>query len=88
MAPLGVPQEKPLLERGKVGGGVLVRDAFKSEGLSGGQDVMKSPNHGKGRLPMVPNGNMVAVGKFKLGLVPFEDESAPFMLAEKNLGAE
>jgi hypothetical protein len=65
MTPLDVPQEQALLERSKVGGG-LVSDPFEGQGLGSGLHNMEATNNGKRSLLMVPDGNKVAVCKLEL----------------------
>jgi hypothetical protein len=87
VAPLGVPQEEALLERGEVEIGWL-GDAFEGKQLSSGQDIVKAPNHRKGRLSMVPDGNLVAVGELKVRFVPLKDIFATLVFPKKNLRAK
>jgi hypothetical protein len=69
MAPFGMPEKKALLERGEIGVGGL-SEAFESKRLGCSKNVVKPPNDGKGRLTMVPDGNLVAVSKLEIGFVP------------------
>jgi hypothetical protein len=87
MAPFGVPEKKALLERGKIGVGGL-SEAFEGERLGCGKNVVKAPNDGKGRLAMIPDGDLVAVSELKIGFIPLQNVLAALVFSEENLRTE
>jgi hypothetical protein len=87
MAPLGVPSEETLLERGEIRGG-SVGNPFESEGLGSSQDVVECTDNRERRLTVIPDGNKVTVKHLKVRLVPFQDISSTFVRGEHNLRAE
>jgi hypothetical protein len=87
MASFGMPEKKALLERGEIGVGML-GEAFEGERLSGCKNVVKAPDDGKGRLAMVPDGNLVSVGELKIGFIPLQNILAALVFSEENLRTE
>jgi hypothetical protein len=82
-----MPQEKSLLERCEIRGGLL-RYSFESKRFGSGQNVAEASYHRKGGLAVVVDGDPIAIRQLKVGLVPFQDVLSPFVFSKQDLGTK